>query len=304
MLRTFNAMKRQVPAGAQELDDRQIASLRQCLVGMLKDIASFCSSHGISFALCGGSALGAVREHGMIPWDDDIDICMPRADYERFAQLFTDECGEKYVLQQPGITAGYPLSLAKIRKRGTVYKTRDDFCCEECGVPVDLFIVENTYNDPVRRTLHGILSLAAGLALSCRKFCRDRSRLLSSVPDHNALRLKILLKIAVGALLAPLGNTDSWARRTDRIHSMCHDPTTRYITTPSGRYCFFREMWLREEYCSYRNEIFEGMELPVPLMIEKYFERGYGNWQTTPDTFKKEKHYAYQFMMQEDLPND
>ena len=57
---------------------------------ILKDVACFCRMHNIRYFLCGGTLLGAIRHNGFIPWDDDIDVCMPRPDYERLLSLAED----------------------------------------------------------------------------------------------------------------------------------------------------------------------------------------------------------------------
>ena len=65
---------------------------------MFVDIKRICDKHNLILMLSGGSALGAVRHKGFIPWDDDIDLMMPRDDYDKFIDLFEEELGEKYYL--------------------------------------------------------------------------------------------------------------------------------------------------------------------------------------------------------------
>ena len=75
-----------------------IHELRQIQMGILDDVHRFCEANGLRYFLSSGTLIGAVRHKGYIPWDDDIDIYMPRQDYEQFLHDFHDETGHFRVL--------------------------------------------------------------------------------------------------------------------------------------------------------------------------------------------------------------
>ena len=70
--------------------DISVDELKSIELEMLKFIDEVCKKEGLRYFLCGGTLLGAVRHHGFIPWDDDIDIFMPRPDYEKLIELTKD----------------------------------------------------------------------------------------------------------------------------------------------------------------------------------------------------------------------
>ena len=74
------------------------------LIEMLEWLHSFCVENNIKYYAIGGTLLGAVRHNGFIPWDDDIDIGMPRNEYNRFIKCMENTCQSKYVLETPFTT--------------------------------------------------------------------------------------------------------------------------------------------------------------------------------------------------------
>lgn len=97
----LDLMRKEVP------DDWGIKDLQNCLLNIMKYIHDFCEENSIEYFIMGGTALGAIRHGGFIPWDDDIDIFMTPDNYKKFRKLFTQKGNkEKYYLQDMGLSNG------------------------------------------------------------------------------------------------------------------------------------------------------------------------------------------------------
>lgn len=104
------------------MDEKILEKLQATELEMLKQADLICKKHNLNYFLIAGTLLGAVRHKGFIPWDDDIDIALPREDYEKFLKYAQEELPEEYSIQYEGTEEGYWFSYAKIRKNGTVFE--------------------------------------------------------------------------------------------------------------------------------------------------------------------------------------
>ena len=94
------------------------------MLDILHDIDKLCTKNGISYQLFAGSALGAVREKGFIAWDDDLDLAMPRRDYERFLKAAEQELDHDKYFVQKEYSEHFFYFNSKLRLNGTTFMER------------------------------------------------------------------------------------------------------------------------------------------------------------------------------------
>ena len=132
----------------KEYKPEQLLRLREMQLEILKEIIRVCELHGIRYFIAYGSLLGAVRHQGPIPWDDDIDICMAREDYEKFSRVADSELDSQYELVSMARDLNYPMSLPKVQKKGTMFIDKTfEHAKFKLGVFVDIFVYDYVSDD-------------------------------------------------------------------------------------------------------------------------------------------------------------
>ena len=127
--------------------------MKRIQLEILDDVHAFCVTHGIRYSLCGGTLLGAIRHKGYIPWDDDIDIMMPRKDYERFLQSYKST--QNKVLDLRTVPTTVEL-CTKVCREGTFMADRL-LGRTLWGINIDIFPIDGMpgdYNHHVQQILH------------------------------------------------------------------------------------------------------------------------------------------------------
>lgn len=125
------------------MSDISNAVLQKYELSVLKVVDSFCRDNDIRYSLFYGTLLGAVRHKGFIPWDDDIDIVMPRPDYDRFIRIFNDK---RFVLKAYEIDPEWPFGFAKCMDMRLLV---DEHLrgCEPFGSYIDIFPIDGLPDD-------------------------------------------------------------------------------------------------------------------------------------------------------------
>ena len=150
-----------------ELTPEELKALQACFLEIIKDIDRVCQEHGLCYMAAGGTALGSVRHKGFIPWDDDVDILMPREDLNRFVELFEECMGDKYELTTPN-SDKYQLEsmISAVYKKNTLKAAFLDYNTPfPKGVHIDIFAIESVPRNPIVRGIKGVTAMGLQLSL-------------------------------------------------------------------------------------------------------------------------------------------
>lgn len=234
------------------------------MLDLLNEVDRICKKHNISYQLFAGTALGAVRHQGFIPWDDDLDIVMPRPDYERFMAFAPEELGERFFLQKE-FTEHWPMFFSKLRLNHTTalekYHARDAEMHQ--GVYIDIFPCDNlSENHFVRKLQFFASKIIIAQSLYRRGYETDSRgkklfmqlcRLFPRKPFH---RLCIL----------------QGREKSGGVHT---------FLGASSRY--ENGIYPRKWFAETKLAVFENKEYPVSAHVEEMLEKLYGDYMRIPE---------------------
>lgn len=175
----------------------EIERLWQTELEIMDVVHSFCKEHNLKYSLAYGTLLGAIRHKGFIPWDDDMDICMPRKDYDKLIELWEKNPPKGFVLQNKNNSPEFSQNFTKIRKENTtfLYFEKETQFRYHKGIFIDIFPGDNAPNNFIARKIQYCLS--AVMLLFYREFSSGSKgmigvleRILLSLPKswHLVLR--------------------------------------------------------------------------------------------------------------------
>lgn len=237
-----------------------LSGLHKVISMMAKDLDDFCRKHSIEYYLMGGTALGAMRHGGFIPWDDDFDIFMDRNNYLKFLQCTKQHLNTKKYYFQREDTPEWPLFFSKIRLNGTLYR-------EENNAGRQMH--EGVYID--------IMCLNSSFQTRCIRYCQFFSaRILSAQALSKrgyATRSKKKKAAIVLARLFCRGPVKLFLKWVTRGFD---DQSSLLVGHFFGRAPFRATSFERALLGTPRYVPFENLNLPVPEHVERYLTIRFG----------------------------
>ena len=282
-----------VPAVSGEADDapfegdERLDQLHRVLLMMMKDFAAICERENITWFAHYGTAIGALRHGGFIPWDDDLDICMLRPDLERFEKAVQNDPSGKYFIVNAQTHAGYPLATTRFVLAGTEFRDSAlatmDF---PSGIFLDLFPLDVLADDEGAFNRQ-VLGAWFFNKLATAKLTKNP---YIAAKGAKAQVMSMAAKAAHGVLNLP-GIQGVDPNDASRYISLLHEgETTRrvgYLCDTMPWDCIYE----LDGLLPVRWVPFEDMMIPVPNKVEEQLTALYGDWMTPPPGNERKAHY-------------
>lgn len=255
--------------------------LQEKLLIMMKWLHDFISSHHLKYYICGGTLLGAIRHKGFIPWDDDIDIFMPRDDYEQLCELLKDPI-EHYVIETlDSNNKDFLYTFAKFYDTNTtmVETLKKNI---KRGVYIDIFPLDglgNTFEE-AKKYYKAIDKKNMFLTTRLCKYRKGRKW------------YKNMLVFLCRAIPPIFVNDRSLCKKINELNKKRRFDDYQFFGVNMSAYRF-RAIYNKELLGTPTDYTFEGITLWGPQNYDEYLTHTYGKWRELPPENKRKSTHSF-----------
>ncbi len=278
-------------------DDETLRKLQLCELEILKDFVKICEENNLCYFGFAGTAIGAIRHGGFIPWDDDIDIAILREDFEKFLEIAKRDYSDKYTILNGDEEPNYPLLTTRWIMKGTQFiewplKDLDvDF-----GIFLDIYAMdripddEKLFKKQARKAFfYSKLLILRSIATPMLPFKGAKAKLVHAICAvvHFFLKLFRVSKVKLYKKCLEISKMYNHLENTKRVDFLCD--TNAYM-----------DIIYTEELFPLKKFKFEDIELPFPGQVEKYLTRCYGDFMQLPPEDNRKNHMPYKLKFKEE----
>ena len=263
----------------QEVTD--IREIQQMELGIMEYIHETCQKIGVKYFLAYGSLIGAVRHKGFIPWDDDMDICMLREDYEKLQDYLIANPDERYEVMSYKNNLNYVYPFMKVQDNQTYLLEEDVRIDSNMGIYVDIFPVDGYEDDSVFKDK--MTRLIKKRQLSCYTF--------KGITNTKSILNSLIRYISV--IIFYFTNTNKYIRGIDELAQSRKVDDYELVD-----YLIYKDMnkpvWKREWLKQTITGVFEGKEFMIPKNYHEILTSDYGDYTQLPPVELRFSHHDFQ----------
>ena len=254
---------------------------------IMRELKKILEKDNIEYYILGGTLLGAVRHKGFIPWDDDIDIGIPREQYEIFLNEISDKLPNNLKLETYKNSKSHHYYFSRIvdtryslKRTGSIEERNED-------VWIDIFPLDGMPNNFIIRKIH-MLKLLATRAMY-HISCFEKVNLKR---PNRPLSEKIIIKFVMITGFGRNTNTNKWLNKIDKLLKKYPYSKSNFIVNFMGQYKF-KEMFEKKYYGKGKKYIFEDDKLMGPENYDYILKKMYGDYMTIPKEQDRNAHATY-----------
>lgn len=283
-------------AEIHNISDVELKQLQVLFLGMIKDIDAVCKENDICYMAAGGTCLGSVRHKGFIPWDDDVDLLMPRKDLKKFLEIFNKTLGDQYEITSPNSNYQLESMISAVYKKNTIrasIQTMDTDLPQ--GVHIDIFTIETVPLNPVVRRVKGTIAMMfqyIAVSTLFKKLTNEKKKQFFC--QTRAGRFNYGLRMCVGTLFSFLP-CEKWACIFDNFVGCKND--TGLWAVPTDIKHYFGHIMPKDVYYPPIQGQFEDIMINLPHNPDLYLKNQYGDYMVIPPEADQEKHWSVGFCL-------
>lgn len=263
-----------------QLDKAQLRELQLAELDGLNYFDDFCRSHGLTYYICGGCLIGSIRNKGFVPWDDDIDVLMPRPDYEQFLRLYKKENkSDRFVLLDGDKENTYGNIFAVLMDTDhTLVKEYQQDMDMPHGIPLDIFPIDGLASGKMARIMQYVWTMVYSLFRS------------GIVPKNQGGLLGFGSKVLLGIFRGKNVRYKIWKFAEKRMSRYSFETSENVAELCAGFY-FMKKVYPRDIYDGVTEVEFEGRNYLAMKNYDKYLKIPFGNYMELPPEEKRVAHH-------------
>ncbi len=263
------------------IPDNQVKEMQEKGLEMLLYFDQFCTEQKLTYFLCGGCCIGTVRTGGFIPWDDDVDIFMPRTDYEKLKQLWVDT--ERYAIQYPTKAFLTQNQFLTIHDNNTTFiKSYQKDLDINHGVALDVLPLDGCPTGWRRK-------VQKALALTYSLFVVEKA------PENHGKLVYALGMLALNLVPFHTARYHIW-RFCEKQMSKYPIDQCNYITELCSGPHYMQKEYPKDAFDHAIRRSFEGHQLPIPVGYDTYLSMAFGDYMQIPPKDQQICHHEYEYL--------